>query len=155
MRSSPRWIWFATALATILTVADSVAKVAVQTTLPAGRVVVFPKVLAFFLHYNAGLVANVEIPMPIIVAVTLAVLVGCAVWLRSAWRTNDTAMTIGLVLVLFGGVGNLTDRLVDAQTTDYLLLFEHSVVNLSDGLVLAGILWIAVVSLRKGTQKST
>lgn len=155
MRSSPRWIWFATALATILTVADSVAKVAIQTTLPAGRVVVFPKVLALFLHYNAGLVANIAIPMPIIVAITLAVLVGCVAWLRAAMRTNDITTQIGLILILFGGVGNLTDRLADAQTTDYLLLFEHTVVNLSDGLVLAGILWIAVVSLRKSGQKST
>lgn len=154
MRSSPRWIWFATALATILTVADTVAKVAIQTTLPAGRVVVFPKVLALFLHYNAGLVANIAMPMPIVAAVTLAVLVGCVVWLRTAMRTNDVAIQCGLILILFGGIGNLTDRLVDAQTTDYLLLFEHSVVNVSDGLVLAGILWIAAVSLQNGGRKN-
>ena len=87
-----RRVWFATALATFLTVADTVAKVATQIALPTGRVVVFPKVLSLFLHYNAGLVANAKMPMPIIVAITLAVLVGCAVWLRAAWRMNDTAV---------------------------------------------------------------
>ncbi|MEK7529998.1 MAG: signal peptidase II [Patescibacteria group bacterium] len=147
-----RRVWFATALATFLTVADTVAKVATQIALPTGRVVVFPKVLSLFLHYNAGLVANAKMPMPIIVAVTLAVLVGCAVWLRAAWRMNDTAVTIGLILILYGGIGNLTDRLADAHTTDYLLLFEHSVANISDGLVLAGILWLVVISTRKNNR---
>lgn len=148
MTRRARCLVLVTALATFLTVADSVAKVTIQTTLPTGRVVIFPKILALFLHYNAGLVANVSVPMPLVVVVTLAVLIGCVVWLRAAWNA-DINTSIGLIFVLFGGVGNLTDRLADAHTTDYLLLFEHSVVNISDGLILAGILWLATTSWRQ------
>ena len=141
------WVWF-------FRVAAAVAKVAVQTALPTGSVVIFPRVLEILLHYNAGLVANIPVPMPLVIVITLIVLLGCVIWLRRAWSKEDVTTLVGLILILFGGVGNLTDRLADAHTTDYLLLFGHSVVNLSDGLVLAGIIYLAYTSLSQTKSRT-
>ena len=92
--------------------------------------------------------------MPLVIVITLIVLLGCVIWLRRAWSKEDVTTLVGLILILFGGVGNLTDRLADAHTTDYLLLFGHSVVNLSDGLVLAGIIYLAYTSLSQTKSRT-
>ncbi len=137
-----RKVWIATALAMVLSIVDAVAKRATITALPKGSVVVIPDVLSFFLHYNPGVIADIAIPMVIVITVSIIVLALCVAWLRQTWIKAQWGTVTGIIILMFGAIGNLTDRIVDGYTTDYLLLAGGSVVNISDGLILLGIIWI-------------
>ena len=51
-------------------------------------------------------------------------------------------MSVLAVTVILGAVGNLADRIINGFTTDYILLFGHSAINLADLLIIFGILGI-------------
>ena len=139
-----RKMCFATALAMVLSIVDAVAKRAAITALPKGSVVVIPDILSLFLHYNPGVIADIAIPIILVIIISIAVLILCAAWLRQVWIKAEWNSAIGIIILMFGAIGNLTDRMADSFTTDYLLLAGGSVVNISDGLILLGIIWILV-----------
>jgi signal peptidase II len=146
-------VWVATALAMVLSIVDAVAKYATTTTLPKGSVVVIPHVLSLFLHFNPGVVANIAIPMTAVIIISFAVMFLCAAWLRQTWIKEQWRLVSGIIILMFGAIGNLTDRMADGFTTDYLLLAGGSVVNISDGLILIGIIWILFASKKKKSEK--
>ncbi|MDQ5952107.1 MAG: hypothetical protein QG626_234, partial [Patescibacteria group bacterium] len=55
------------------------------------------------------------------------------------WSSN-TAQALGALAAVVGAIGNATDRLINNFTTDYIILFRTSAINLSDILIVIGIL---------------
>lgn len=146
-------VWIATALAMSLTIADSVAKHAIIAALPKGSVDVVPNVLALQLHMNPGIIGDIAVPQIILIPVSLAVMVACFFWLAHAWNRREVQTACALVVLLLGAIGNVSDRLADGFTTDYILLFERSVINLSDVLIVVGIGWLIALT-NKATRAS-
>ncbi len=54
-------------------------------------------------------------------------------------RTVEPLASVGALFMIFGALGNLTDRLVHGFTIDYLVIFSRSVINFSDILILLGL----------------
>ena len=100
--------------------------------------------LGFTLHKNFGIVANLPIPLLLVVPATVVILGICAWWFSHVWEHN-TGLAASILLLIAGGLGNLVDRLLHGFTTDYLLFFGRSIVNLSDGLVLVGLIGILLL----------
>ena len=46
------------------------------------------------------------------------------------------------VMVIIGALGNAIDRIINGFTTDYLILFRLSAINLSDILILTGVTFL-------------
>jgi lipoprotein signal peptidase len=137
-------------LAAIISIADGVLKwVALSThtvTEPFSSIV--PGVLAFGLHQNRGAIANIPLGQPLILTVSLA-LIACLILLAYRHRRDSQMESATIVwVILLGAVNNFADRALHGFTTDYLLLGPWSIVNLSDGLIFAGILWLGLRELR-------
>jgi signal peptidase II len=93
----------------------------------------------FILHKNPGIAFDIPVPLWIIAPLTIVV---CAwlLWISyKHWKTQQYISTAANVVVI-GALGNLTDRLVNGFTTDYILLFQRSAINLADILIVTGIL---------------
>lgn len=133
-------VYFATVIALLLTVVDTVLKIIITNTLPHGSVVLIPNVLALKLHMNSGIIADTPLPMPVVIVLSVAILAGLTVWLKKSWEEHQVRTSIGIAVLISGGIGNLTDRLANGITTDYILLFERSVANIADGIIIVGIL---------------
>lgn len=92
-------------------------------------------------HQNFGLIANLPVPLLVIVLVTGAVV------LVIAWAIGRSIVQMKMVraltfaLILGGALGNLYDRLTYGFVFDWILLFNWSIINLADIAIGAGIIW--------------
>lgn len=97
----------------------------------------------FALHKNFGVAFNIEIPLTVVMALTILI---CLVLIHFAWQhwTLKPYQSAGALTIVAGALGNFVDRAVNGFTTDYIILFGTSAINLADVLILAGtavVLW--------------
>lgn len=117
---------------------DGVLKVlAIRWLTATSRVPIVPFV-DLTLHKNPGVTFDIPIPMGIIAIVTVFVLlwvVDRAVMIR---RSMPVA-SLGLAAVAVGAMNNLVDRMVSGFTTDYVMFFRTSIINISDVMIVGGV----------------
>lgn len=91
----------------------------------------------FGLHKNPGIAF--DIPIPFIVIFPLTVLI-CGFFAHFAYLslTRSPEASLGATAVVIGALGNFIDRLINGFTTDYLIFFSTSAINLSDVLIIVG-----------------
>ncbi len=123
-------------VASVVEFLDIIFKYLAITRLPEGGRVSFPVGLA--LHKNPGIAFDIEIPLSIILPLTILVVIGL---IRFAHRHRITSpiTSAAAITVVIGALGNAFDRLINGFTTDYLILFGRSAINLSDILILTGV----------------
>lgn len=126
---------------TVIVVGDWIAKNWALTQLGDRRIPVFPGMVDILLHRNEGVVSNIPIPLAVVLPLTVLILIGCAYWLWKSWDSNHR-LALSLVVLIGGAIGNFADRLINNFTTDYLLLFSRSVINLADVLIVIGVIGI-------------
>lgn len=103
----------------------------------------FGGVVKFELFKNGGIAFSLPLSGPLVWVVTGLVL---AAVLASAWKDRKLGITANFTayaLFVLGAVSNLIDRLAYGYTDDYLIFFSRSAVNLADGMILSGALWLA------------
>lgn len=121
----------------VVEVLDVMFKMFALTRLPETGRVSFP--VDLMLHKNPGIAFDIAIPFPIIALLTLiigALLVRLAV---RSWKPDPRVAALAVVIII-GAIGNFLDRAINGFTTDYILLFGRSVINLSDILIIVGTL---------------
>lgn len=99
-------------------------------------------------HRNPGIAF--DIPLKLQVILTISFVLG-VVLTHVAWKNRilNPPLTYASLLVIIGGIGNVYDRVVYGFTVDYILLFGRSAINLSDAVILLGILWLLLASRPK------
>ena len=97
------------------------------------------RLVDFILHKNEGIAFNIPIPLWIIIPLTVGVCTWLAFLSYQHWNT-DRRISVSANVVLLGAIGNLADRVINNFTTDYILLFGRSAINLADILIVTGIL---------------
>lgn len=138
---------------------DGLAKIYALQHLPSEQAVKLQPVLSFAVHKNPGILFDIPLPLAIIAPLTIVAL---AVLGSMAWKARFTqpAIVISAFAAFTGALNNLIDRIINGFTTDYLILFRTSAINLSDVLILLGIfclLWYgrhnSPKALSEGLQK--
>ena len=134
-------------LSIIIALTDGVFKYFAITRLPLeDDRVLFP--IDFLLHKNPGIAFDTTIPMPIIIVLTLIIMLIVARYGIREWKEHpERSLSAGLILS--GAIGNLIDRCVNGFTTDYIILFGRSAINLADILIITGTIMILWYSERK------
>lgn len=123
-------------------------------TFPADTTVVDPGIFALVVHKNPGLAFN--IPMQIPVVLTISVLLGLAlIWIAWKHRKEQSDVTAAALMVFIGGLGNMWDRASFSYTVDYLLFFGRSALNLSDFVIMGGIIWMLWAGKKEQTVDET
>ncbi len=128
-------------LAALTVTADGWLKRYALAHFPPDTSVQDPGLLALVVHKNFGIAFN--IPMRGWVILVISIALGLALG-RLAWtaRASNPAAALAALTVIIGGIGNVIDRAWYGFTVDYLLLFGRSAFNLSDVVIIGGIVWL-------------
>ena len=106
-------------------------------------------VLSFDVSFNPGGVFGIGQTMPeLFLVATAIVIVAILVWVRNL---EDRSWAIPLGMVLGGGLGNVTDRVVrgfDGQVVDFIDLHVWPVFNVADMAIVIGVGLVLLLGLR-------
>ncbi len=125
----------------VLSVIDALAKWwAIGYAVPANSNTI-PAVFAFALHKNPGIAFDIPVPFYIILPLTLAIIILFGSYFgRASFIENKLTESLACLMVCLGALGNFLDRFVNGFTTDYLIIFHTSAINISDLLILIGMI---------------
>jgi lipoprotein signal peptidase len=107
-----------------------------------------PGAVSFSLFRNGGIAFSLPLPAYVFWPAAGVIFLGLLVLFARLVRRDLTEAGM-LCLVILGATSNLVDRALYASTTDYLLFFDRSAVNVADGMILAGLLALYLRSSRK------
>lgn len=101
----------------------------------------FGSVFRTGLYKNLGIAF--DIPIPHFIVIPLSLFIAGFLIFFAVKNQDKKPISAGFALVAaIGALGNLIDRVVNGFTTDYLIFFERSAINISDILIVIGILVI-------------
>jgi signal peptidase II len=111
-------------------------------------------ILDTIVHQNHGIVANVPVPIPVIIGFTVCItIVLVAAWVRAMSRGRLIEVT-ALGLIIGGAVSNLFDRLLYGFVYDWILIFDRGVVNAADIVIVFGAVLYAVEVGRRNNKEA-
>lgn len=110
--------------------------------------------VALALHKNPGIIFDIAVPLFVILPMTLVL---CVVLLIIAKKNlpSSTHQSVALWWIVCGAVGNAIDRVANHFTTDYIIFFRRSAINLSDILIIIGALLYLYYSESKLPEGTT
>ncbi len=121
-----------------IAIVDAIIKIFANKWLPDSGSYWF---IDFFLYKNKGIAFSINIPMFIIVAISIIlILILIFFTIKKYWTESQKA--VGAIAITLGAINNLIDRLIHGYTTDYIIFFQKSAINLSDILIVFGVLMI-------------
>lgn len=91
------------------------------------------------IHKNPGIAFNLDIGMPLILL--FSSIIGF-ILLRIAYkqRTSHPGISAAALIIVIGAIGNLVDRISQGFTIDYIILFARTAINLSDLVIITGVI---------------
>ncbi len=138
--------WFL--VPTVLFVAfDEWVKNTALRRLPGVEILTETKMFVFAIHKNYGLAFDIPFRREFIILITL--FLGYYL-LKIAYQnfTRHPDLSFASLLIIVGALGNLFDRIVYGFTVDYILLFGRSAFNLSDIIIILGVILFLLASRR-------
>jgi signal peptidase II len=158
MDSSSRTIWPFVLLAVFVLVADQLTKYAVEKFTAAGSFrILIPGVLNLVHTNNPGVAFGIfsdsEMPWRAPVLIVFSFGVMCLIgWLLATDRAGGWLGQYGLVLILGGAAGNLTDRISRRSVTDFIDFHIGShhwyTFNVADSAIVVGAAFVILELLR-------
>lgn len=106
---------------------------------------------ALAVHKNLGLAFDLPFRVWFIVLISIVLGYFLLEIAYKNWKTHP-AITFSSLLIVTGALGNLYDRIVYGFTVDYLIFFGRSAINLSDLLIIFGVIFLLVSSRKTKSQ---
>ncbi len=137
-----------------LTVADAIFKYFAITHLTDGRSERLLPFIDFTVHRNPGITGDIAIPLWIVIPLTIGILLFLVDRASTTYRKKPITF-FGILAVIAGATNNLIDRIINGFTTDYLMFFSTSIINLSDVVIIGGALIIMVYNANNPQAQCT
>ena len=103
----------------------------------------FGDAVRFVLFQNGGIAFSLPASGPIVWAASLLIIGAVVASAWKDWHLGEQGHALAYTLFFLGAVSNLIDRVAWGFTDDYLMFFNRSAVNLADGMILVGAVWLA------------
>ncbi len=142
-------IWLGYCVAVILFAVDRLLKLFALHSLPPEGVFLISNLLGLQLFKNHGLAFG--IPLDRILLLTASIVVITVLAVRVARRRSYYRDLLPMILLVLGAASNFFDRAVYGYVVDYLKIGPISFVNIADGMVILGLLFL--LFQRKSGQK--
>lgn len=143
---SARVYWFLPPVAAIVIVDEWLKHLALKR-LPDEGSLVDPAVISFAIHKNMGVAFDIPFRLEFIVLFSILIGLGLLhIAYKNATTRPDIAVCSGIIVL--GALGNLFDRLLYGFTVDYIIFFGRSAINLSDMVIVAGVIALLLRSRR-------
>lgn len=133
----------------LLFIVDRISKWLALRILPSEGSFLVPRITGFIVERNQGIAYGIPLPPVLLIMVTIFLVVLLVVLLVHAYRRHETAAVVALSLIIAGAFSNFLDRLHFGYVIDMVVLTGWPVFNLADVMILAGIIWLAIVFLRQ------
>jgi lipoprotein signal peptidase len=140
----PERLWSAVFIASFLL--DRALK---RLALSGAEAAFLPDLLEFRLFRNPGIAFSLPFSGPLVWVLSVAILAAVSLMAAREFRARRHGLAGAFGLFIFGACSNLFDRVTYGFTVDYLIFFGRSAVNLADGMIVAGALWLVL----KGPKK--
>lgn len=122
----------------LVVLADEFAKRWALVHLPDESELAPGGLLSFAIHKNWGIAFDIPFKMPLIILISAVIGAALIYVAYRDWHAKPTVALSALMIVL-GAIGNLYDRLAYGFTVDYIILFGRSAINVSDIVIVAGV----------------
>lgn len=109
--------------------------------------------LRFELFKNAGIAFSLPFSGPFVWLISIGILAAVSVMAARDVQSRVYSRIGAYGLFVFGACSNLFDRVVYGYTIDYLIIASRSAVNLADGMIIAGALWLLLQTPRAKTRR--
>jgi lipoprotein signal peptidase len=106
------------------------------------RVPGWPGTLSFELFRNTGIAFSLPFSGPIVWLLSVAILAAVGLMAVRDFKAKRYDRAEAVCLFVFGACSNLFDRIAYGFTVDYFIFFSRSAVNVADGMIVAGALWL-------------
>ncbi len=140
-------------IASVIVIVDEWFKWLALARLPDEGSLSHTGLITLAVHKNWGIAFDIPFKMPIVIVVSILIgilLLGVA---KRTYKTDPPA-AVGALLIVVGACGNLYDRIVYGFTVDYLIFFGRSAINLSDVIIVIGVLTLLIASRRTDSKKN-
>lgn len=105
----------------------------------------------FSLHKNPGIAFDIPIPLGIVVFLTLVITLFLLLYAKKHYK-DSVMLSVSSLIIVVGALGNMFDRIINGFTTDYIIFFRLSAINLSDLLIVFGTLLFLYYNKDKNTN---
>lgn len=133
--------------AALLVILDEFVKAFALTGFPDEKSLTDRDLINFAVHKNWGLAFDIPFRRELILIISIVIgyfLVRIAY--KNIIRHPD--LSFASLLILAGALGNVFDRIVYGFTVDYLIFFSRSALNISDLLIIYGVILLLLASRR-------
>ena len=151
MKSRRSILWLLPIVA-IFVFADERIKLFALTHFPGEGTVPNPGILQLAIHKNWGIAFDIPFKMPLIVIVSVVISIALA-WVAKKNLVSKPSVAVSALMILIGAAGNFYDRLAYGFTVDYIILFGRSAINLSDIVIVAGVISLLYASRVRGPHR--
>ncbi len=140
--------------AIVLATADELIKFIALQKLPPEGSFELNKIVDFTIHKNYGIAFDLHVAkLFILIFSAILTIIFIILFIRTMKR--QPAIAAASALIIAGALGNMFDRVVYGFTVDYLILFGRSAINISDLLILSGVIWLLFSGRRKNYKPLT
>lgn len=103
--------------------------------------------LSLAIHKNWGIAF--DIPFKLELIILFSIIIG-GVLLHTAYKRakSHPQIAFAALVIVIGAMGNIYDRLAYGFTVDYLILLGRSAINLSDFVIILGVILLLLFSRR-------
>lgn len=143
------------AFSVALVVVDRFTKILFMNDPALGGSFGIPGILSITQHQNHGVIANIPIPLFVILFMTAIAIIVIFFGIRRAAAQHATRVIVGYSILLSGAVGNLWDRVQWSFVYDWLLLGGRSVINIADICVAIGLFLVLLPSAHRQALDTT
>ncbi len=136
----------------ILVLADEIVKNKALEYLPDESALTNPGVFALAIHKNWGMAFDIPFKMQLILVISSVIGIALLWVARKNFREKPVVAFAALTIVL-GAVGNMFDRIAYGFTVDYLIFFGRSAINISDVVIVTGVVIMLYASRVPGLHQ--
>ena len=105
--------------------------------------------LRFELFRNDGIAFSLPLSGPVVWILSVGILIAIGRLAYQDFKTRHYKRAEAYLFFVFGACSNLFDRIAYGYTVDYLIFFRLSAVNIADGMILAGALWLVIAAPKR------
>jgi signal peptidase II len=131
----------------LIVLVDEWMKYLALKRLPDEGSLVDPGIVDFAIHRNVGIAFDLPFKMPIIILVSIVIGYFLFKVIRKNF-VNHPDIATASAMIIIGALGNLYDRIVYAFTVDYIIILGRLAINLSDMVIVSGVIWLLMASRR-------
>ncbi len=136
----------------IIVLLDEWIKWYAMHNLPSEESIVGSPLLDFAVHKNFGIAFDIPFKQPFIIVISI--LIGYFLFKTAVANFHKRpAVSFSSIVIILGAAGNLFDRIAYGFTVDYIFILGRSAFNLSDAVIVLGVVGFLMSSRRNRRKR--